>query len=273
MLKISRYDAVLRIDLSRKLRVFGNYWTTAYYMDGFMIDTGCAHTAHELVQELQDKELHGIVNTHSHEDHIGANGALQDLKPGTKIYAHPLALPVLAEPRNKQPLHPYQRVFWGWPKPSVGSPIEDGEWIETGRFRLRAILTPGHSPDHLCFYEEQRGWLFTGDLFVGGKERALRADYDIWGIIASLKMIAGLPIETLFPGSARVREKPTAELKDKISYLEDMGGKILDLHRKGWGVRSIARELLGEAMLLELFTLGHFSRRHLVRSYLRPQTS
>jgi glyoxylase-like metal-dependent hydrolase (beta-lactamase superfamily II) len=172
-----------------------------------------------------------------------------------------------------QPLHPYRRLFWGWPNPSSGSPIEDGETIETENFRLRAIHTPGHSSDHFCFYEEQHGWMFTGDLFVGGKERALRADYDIWGIIESLKQIADLPIEILFPGSARVREKPTEELQGKISYLEEMGGKVLDLHNKGRGVRSIARELFGKAMMLEFMTLGHFSRKSLVLSYLRQLTT
>jgi glyoxylase-like metal-dependent hydrolase (beta-lactamase superfamily II) len=269
MLKTSQFHTVTRIDLSRTLRILGNYWTTAYYLDGFMIDTGCAHTEHELIEELRDKNLVGILNTHSHEDHIGANGALQGQNPGIKILAHPLALPVLDEPRKKQPLHPYRRLFWGYPVPSSGIPIKDGELIETERYQLRAIHTPGHSSDHLCFYEEQHGWMFTGDLFVGGKERALRADYDIWGIIASLKRIAELPIEMLFPGSARVREKPTVELRDKISYLEDMGGKVLDLHSKGRGVRSIARELFGEAMSLEVMTLGHFSRKSLVLSYLR----
>jgi len=131
------------------------------------------------------------------------------------------------------------------------------------------IYTPGHSPDHLCLYEPSMGWMFTGDIFVGGKERALRVDFDIWGILASLKKISQLPISFLFPGSARVRRNPEDELLAKIKYLEDFGGQTLDLARSGRSVTAIVRELCGGPSYVELFTLGHFSRRGLVRSFLR----
>ena len=44
---------------------------------------------------------------------------------------------------------------------------------------FQVIYTPGHSPDHICLFEHKHGWLFTGDLFVGGMDRALRVDYDV----------------------------------------------------------------------------------------------
>jgi len=130
------------------------------------------------------------------------------------------------------------------------------------------IYTPGHSPDHICLYEPDRGWLFTGDLFVGGHDRALRAGYDIWAIISSLKQIAALTATTLFPGSARVRHDPATELAAKITYLEELGERVLALHRQGRSVRGIIRALLGGPMLIEFITLGHFSRKQLVLSYL-----
>lgn len=269
MLKVTRYGGVTRFDLSRTIAGRGRYWTTCYLVDGLLVDTGCAHTAPELARALADHPLTHIVNTHTHEDHIGANGALQGQRKDLEILAHPLALPVLADPRRTQPLHLYRRFFWGWPQPSQGEPISDGEVIETQGCRFRAIYTPGHSPDHICLYEEERGWIFSGDLFVGGRERVLRAEYDIWGIIASLKRIAALPANVIFPGSARVREKPQAELAAKTVYLEELGGRVLELHRQGLGVSEIVRALLGGPIWVELVTLGHFSRRRLVLSYLR----
>ena len=141
--------------------------------------------------------------------------------------------------------------------------------IETECHQFRVIYTPGHSEDHLCLYEPQEGWLFTGDLFVGGRDRALRKDYDIWQIIASLKSIKGLHLRTLFPGCARVREEPKQSIEDKIAYLEDLGDHVLELHKKGWKVSAIVKELLGGPMWVEIVTLGHFSRRELVLSYLQ----
>ncbi|MBU0491010.1 MAG: MBL fold metallo-hydrolase [Chloroflexi bacterium] len=273
MLKATRYGDVTRFDLAHTLAGRGRYWTTAYLVDGLLIDTGCAFSAAELLSELADASLTdvplaGIATTHTHEDHIGANGPLQRRHEGLPIWAHPLALPILADPRGCQPLHPYRRLMWGWPTPSQAQAVADGAFIETERYRFQVVYTPGHSPDHLCLYEPDQGWLFTGDLFVGGKDRALRAGYDIWQIIDSLKRVAELPATTLYPGSARVRQDPAGELAAKIVHLEGLGEKVLALDCQGRSVNHIVRELMGGPMLIELITLGHFSRRRLVLSYL-----
>jgi glyoxylase-like metal-dependent hydrolase (beta-lactamase superfamily II) len=278
MLKITHYGDVTRFDMARMLAGRGRYWTTAYLVDGTLVDTGCAHTAPELLEALQGTALTRVVNTHTHEDHIGANGPLQrrtversqpGQQDGLEILAHPLALPVLADPRGRQPLHPYRRFMWGWPEPSRGQPVSDGAVIETPRYRFQILYTPGHSPDHICLYETRQGWLFSGDLFVGGQDRALRAGYDIWQIIDSLKRIAALPATRLFPGSARVRDNPAEALGDKIRYLEELGEAVLRLYQRGWRVSQIVRALCDGPMLIEFITLGHFARRRLVLSYLR----
>lgn len=268
MLRATPCGAVTRYDLARSLAGKGRYWTTAYLVDGLLVDTGCAHTAAQFAQELRDIAISRVVNTHSHEDHIGANGLLQRLHSDLKILAHPLAVPVLVDPRHKQLLHPYQRLFWGWPQACKAQPVNDGQLIATQNYQFQVIYTAGHSPDHICLYEPDQGWLFTGDLFVGGKDRALRAGYDIWGIIASLKRVASLPLQSLFPGSASIPEDPLTALQQKISYLEQLGARALALHQKGWSTSAITRELCGKSLWVEWVTLGHFSRRRLVLSFL-----
>jgi len=268
MIKIAHFDPIIRIDLARTIAGRGRYWTTAYLVDGLLIDSGCAHSASELTEYLLSEPLTHLLNTHTHEDHIGANGPLQREHPDLEILAHPLALDVLENPRLQR-LQPYRRLMWGWPEPSKGRQVADGELIRTENFAFQVIYTPGHSADHICLYEPKRGWLFSGDLFVGGRDRALSADADIWGVIDSLKKIADLPLTRLFPGSARVRENPRDELQEKISYYEEIGEQVLKMHNRGRSVGSIAQALFGSPMFIEIFTLGHFSRRNLVRSYLR----
>ncbi len=268
MLKRTQYGNITRFDLARTMAGSGRYWTTAYWVDGMMVDTGCAFTARELALALRDAPISHIVNTHSHEDHIGANAGLQRGHDGLEIVSHPLALPVLADPRGAQPLQPYRRLFWGFPEPSRAKPIQDGTLIETAHHRFQVIYTPGHSVDHLCLYEPDEAWLFTGDLYVGGRDRAARCDYDVWQSIASLKRIAALPAAWLFPGSARVREHPAAELAAKIDYLETLGERVLELHRQDKSVQEIVRALCGGPMWIEFVTRGHFARRWLVLSYL-----
>jgi glyoxylase-like metal-dependent hydrolase (beta-lactamase superfamily II) len=256
---------VVKFRMAREVPTQPPYFTAAFWVDGLQIDTGCAHTARQLLSALKDWTVEQVVNTHSHEDHIGANAELQE-RFNCPIRAHPDALPILQNPRLQR-LQPYRKLFWGWPKPSQGEPI--GEWVETKRYRFQVIYTPGHSPDHICLFEPEQGWLFTGDSYVGGKDRALREGYEIYGIIASLKKMAKLPVRAIFAGSGgSVRVNGVDPLQEKITYLEELGDRVRSLHDQGLSVRRIRRKLFGAEQRISYITLGHFSGLHLVRSYL-----
>lgn len=43
------------------------------------------------------------------------------------------------------------------------TPINEGDLLEYGGYRLRAISTPGHTPGHMCLYDSSRKLLFLGD--------------------------------------------------------------------------------------------------------------
>src|SRR5574340_1172423 len=73
MLRVTNFGPVTRFDLAHTLAGQGRYWTTFYAVDGLLIDSGLAYTARELVSALSGTPLVNIANTHSHEDHIGAN--------------------------------------------------------------------------------------------------------------------------------------------------------------------------------------------------------
>lgn len=262
--RVADSGPVVRLCVARAMPGLPPYYTAAYWVDGLLIDTGCAHTAGQLTSALHRWRVDQVVNTHSHEDHIGANAEVQDtFRP--PILAHPDALPILQNPRL-QPLQAYRRLCWGWPRPSQGKAI--GEGVETERFRFKIVHTPGHSPDHICLFEPDQGWLFAGDAYIGGKDRALRKGYDIHEIIASLKKLAELPVSTVFSGSGSVRDNGSQVLRDKIVYLEELGERIRSLRDQGLSPRRIRRRLFGRELPITYLTLGHFSGMRLVRSYL-----
>jgi len=240
------------------------YFTSAYWVDGLLIDTGCAHTAEEFVEILKEFPVNLIVNTHSHEDHIGGNALLSALY-NCPIMVHERGIDALAA-ANSAPLKPYQHVMWGRPRNSKAVSIPDV--VETDHYRFQVVYTPGHCRDHVCLMELTQKWLFCGDAFLGGKDRALRRDYDIWQIISSLKSLADLGPELLFPGSGSVKEGAKEELHSKIAYLEEMGRRVLEYTALGWSRRRIVRKLFGREMAINYITLGHFSGKNLVRSYL-----
>ena len=271
MISVEHIGEVRGFRLARSILGRALYYTAAYWVDGLMIDTGCFYTVTELVSALEKLNVDRVVNTHSHEDHIGANAALAK-RFGAEILAHPLAIPVLAISREQKHLNPYQVVMWGYPEPSSATAIPGT--IQTKQHHFTVIHTPGHSVDHICLYEPDEGWLFSGDTYIGGQDRALRADYNLWQIIASLKKLSELDIDLIFTGSGNVRKKGSAALKEKIDYLQSMGEQTLELHRQGLNYGQIRRKLFGREMLIAYVTLGHFTGKHLVRSFIedRPKT-
>ncbi|MFH1137625.1 MAG: MBL fold metallo-hydrolase [Pseudomonadota bacterium] len=270
MLKEKEFGPVRQFMMGRDFWGRTVYVTSAYLVDGLLIDSGPAHEETRFVEALRPFTVEKIVNTHSHEDHIGANARLARSR-GVGILAHAAALPVLADPRRHLPLKPYQKILWGLPRPSQGAVLP--ERVETDSYCFQVIHTPGHSPDHVCLFEASRGWLFTGDAYVGGRDQVLRADYDIRGVLGSLRKMAELPLEVMFAASGSVKEKPLGAIREKISYLEELGEKIRDLFRQGLTNKEINRKLFGPEKVIRYYTQGHFSGKNLVRSFLedRPQ--
>lgn len=264
MIEIEQIGEIVKFRMARTLFGRGLYFTAAYWVDGLVVDTGCSHTVNEFSAALGNLPIKRIVNTHSHEDHVAGNAMLSE-KYGAEILAHPAAVPILADP-GKNRLRPYQLLMWGNPKPCSASAI--GETVETDHHRFDVIYTPGHSSDHICLYEPDSGWIFSGDTYVGGRDKSLRADYNIWGIIESLKTLASLDSSLLLPGSGTARANPREDLLKKIEYLEETGSRVLELHKRGFSIRSIRKRLFGPEMLIAYYTLGHFAGNNLVRSYI-----
>ncbi len=268
MLQIERSHGVHRYRMGRSLLGRAFYYTAAYRVDGMMVDSGCVGGVAELMAALDGSRVHSVVNTHSHEDHIAGNAALQ--RRGARVLAHPLALPVLSAPMELEPQQLYRRVFWGYPAPSVGEPL--GPEVETERYRFSVIHTPGHSLDHVCLYEANEGWLFTGDAYIRGKDRALKASCDVWQIIASLERLATLDAGLLFAGSGSVYQDPPRLLSEKAAYLRERGEQVLDLHRRGWSERRIRADVFGRwEPAISHLTQGDFSGLQLVRSFIEDR--
>ena len=237
--------------------------TSAYLLDGLLIDSGPAHTAEELTDFLKDREIRIVVNTHHHEDHIAANALLKE-RYGVELLAHPLAVNKINQPAI---LYPYQEDAWGYPIPSQVKEI--GDSISTQHFRFEVIHTPGHDRDHICLFERKNGWLFTGDLFVGTRPNVVRPMDDVRQIIADLKKVKDLRPQILFPAPGSVRTEPVPVLERTIQYLEDLGHKVMELSNKGLSPTEIVQQIFGNEPPLAELTQQQFSSLNLVKSLLK----
>lgn len=244
--------------------VFGRplYIACAYYVDGLLVDTGPPVTQGELARLLARMDVRQAVLTHAHEDHAGANPLL--LSRGITPLAHPRSLEILAHPPRQRP---YQLLTWGRHPASQATPL--GDELSTRSYHFRVVHTPGHSPDHVSFFEERRGWLFGGDLFLSPYVKVLRLDENPHQIIASLRKVLALPITTLFCAGGRIVEDGRTALQRKLDFMERLRDGARERQARGINPRQIRLELLGPETWWPVFTTGHFSKQHLIDALLR----
>ncbi len=272
MIQVEQYGPVIAIRMARRFMGKPLYWSTAYWLDGLLIDTGPAATAAELVRVLQQVPVTQIALTHAHEDHIGGLGALRKRYPDIPIYAAERAQPILQDPAQLQ-MQLYRRLMWGTPTPveEIVPLNEVGDVVRTPRYTLRAVETPGHSREHVCYFEPSQHWIFAGDAYISGRDRSWAREYDLLGVIGSLQTLAGMEIERLFPGSGNVRRSPTNDILDKIAYLTQLVRDVDRLEAAGMRSEEIATQFFGkEDVNLSFWTQRQFSALHLVeacRSY------
>jgi glyoxylase-like metal-dependent hydrolase (beta-lactamase superfamily II) len=239
------------------------YWTGAYLADGALIDCGPPSTAPGLLRALEGRRVDALLVTHHHEDHMGGARLLAERR-GLVAKIHPAGVAPL---EGGFPQEAYRRIVWGRP-PRVRAEALGAE-ERVGPFRFEVISTPGHSPDHACFFERERGWLFTGDLFLAERLRYLRDDEDLDSMIASLEAVARLPLTRVFCAHrGPVRDGPAA-LRRKAEHLSGLRDRVRELIAKGLPEREVTRRAVGPEGPLTWFSLGRFSARNFVRAVTR----
>ncbi len=265
MIRVEEHDGVTFIRASRSFLGRPVFWGGAYLVDGLLVDCGPTVTARELLKVVADRRVEGLVVTHHHEDHYGA-AALLLKERGIVPQVPAAALSLLAEGFV---LEAYRRFTWGRP-PKVRAEVLGTE-VHTASLRLSVVPTPGHSADHVCFFEPERGWLFTGDLFLAERLRYLRDDEDLRALIDSLRAVSALPLRQVFCAHrGPVRDGPAA-LRRKAEALEEIWQRSSELLKQGLPEAEITRRVVGPEGPMTLFSLGRFSARNFVRAVARAE--
>lgn len=152
--------------------VVGFYETNCYVAGDassrnvIVIDPG--DDSHLVTQVVNSEGLNvvGIVNTHGHADHIGANEALQR-QFQCPIMIHQSDAPCLSDPDMNLSA---MAGFEGPISPPADPLLRDADEVAAGSVVFRVIHTPGHTLGSICLLAGNA--LFSGDtLFAGGVGR------------------------------------------------------------------------------------------------------
>lgn len=144
-----------------------------------------------------------VLLTHFHPDHVGGVANLKN-RLNIPVRAHPLTQKKVGEAFH------------------IDQIIENNELILLPGdldWRLRAIYTPGHAQDHICFFEERTGALISGDLIVGmGTVVIDPPEGNMQHYLDSLNRVGQLPITAIFGAHGAPMGGAHAKVNQYISH-------------------------------------------------------
>lgn len=224
-----------------------------------IIDPGPALPVHvDAIVHATGGRLTHVLTTHTHMDHSPAAAMLAERLNVTLV-----GLPPPPHERQDQTFMPDRQPA-------------DNERMQLGDVSLRAIHTPGHASNHVCYLLEEHGLLFTGDHVMQGSTVVIPPpDGDMTHYIDSLHKIHALGLAAIAPGHGTLITDPDRALRRLIRHRLQREARVLDrLQKLG---RATLDELLPHAYAdvdPRMLPVARFSlHAHLIRLHSAGQVS
>jgi glyoxylase-like metal-dependent hydrolase (beta-lactamase superfamily II) len=200
----------------------GNHTYLLVGEDGsaMLIDAGTGVPSHlaELVDQLGSRAAHlaGVLVTHAHPDHASGAPALASAHPAAAFLKMPW---------------PEEDAKYGVP----WIPIADREELAIGGSALVALHTPGHSPDHLAFWDPATRTCFSGDLVVQNSSVMIHASRggDLTEYLASLERLLKLNPARLLPAHGPEIADPGAVIAGYLDHRLTRERQVLSALARG----------------------------------------
>lgn len=196
-----------------------------------VIDPGPADEAHvkSILDAVQSgQQIRMILVTHTHIDH----------SPAAAMLARATGAPTLAFGPHGKGVSDQMAAFAADGgllgggegadrafKPSAE--LADGDEVEVGPVRFKAIHTPGHLSNHLCYSIEDAA-VFTGDMIMGWATSMVSPpDGDMTDFMASLEKLQALDATVFYPGHGHPIADPAGMIEWQTKHRYDREASII----------------------------------------------
>jgi glyoxylase-like metal-dependent hydrolase (beta-lactamase superfamily II) len=172
-----------------------------------LFDTGMGIGNIKQVVEHLTRLPVSVVNSHTHNDHVGDNWRFSSVYGMDTAFTRKSAEGSIADAKAEiapdmlcGPLpagfnaatyrtRPFRITNW----------LHGGDKIDLGSRVLEVIATPGHTPDSISLWDAKNGLLFTGDMYYQGPIYLYRPETDLDAYEASIKKMSALGAKLLLP--------------------------------------------------------------------------
>lgn len=239
----------------------------------YLIDSGNSKDAGRRARQILDHNgwpLLGVLNTHSHADHVGGNRFLQD-RTGCKIFAHGMEGAF-----TEHPILEPSFLYGGCPcrdlrhkfllaQDSRVSPFTDPDFPS----QIEVVPLPGHSFDMVGFRTPD-GVAFLADCVASQatlSKYAVSYLYDVAAFLKTLDQVEAMEAALFVPSHAEASEDVRALVQYNRAKVRDVAARLLEICRDPLPFERILAQIFhgyGLTMSFEQYALVGST----VRSYL-----
>lgn len=238
----------------------------SFFVDGLLIDTGSCSLSQEFQSFFNEIPIEQLALTHSHEDHSGNAAWIQQHK-NVPIYIHRDSISICAKD-GEYPF--YRQALWGERPAFNVQPL--GDTLKTKSATWDVIETPGHTTDHVSFYNRETGAMFTGDLYIQTKTKVVLDEENIVHTLASLKKILNYDFEVVYCCHAGFLADGRAKIQEKIAYLEEMESNIRRIFDKGYSVEEMTKSIFSRDYPITKVSGEQWSSKHIITAFINKFT-
>ena len=219
------------------------------------------------------KDINYIIVTHAHFDHYGLAAKLKEIT-GAKLILHEFERDTInfrwvnfnsfmrrveyhlrQHGASDEDLADFLRVLSSQRQFVVpilpDKTLKGGEIFPFAPFEFKVLLTPGHSPGHICLHELERKLLFSGDLILAEGVPIIAAlpgygENPLGDFITSLLPLSDLEISLVLPGHGLIFTELKQRVQQVLCHIEGKKKAVAEAVKKAElrTAYQVAREVL-----------------------------
>jgi glyoxylase-like metal-dependent hydrolase (beta-lactamase superfamily II) len=196
-------------------------------------------------EKLNVFDIHTVIISHTHADHMGAVAHFRGLIPGIVVVDHEVDAPFLQDntllnrvfdtdlvskyfPGKTFDVLAFYEAFCPISETTPERTVVEGDTLTCGEYIFEVIHTPGHHPGHISFYEPNQRILFVGDMLGIEVPFYTPSSGGVEGYLQSMKKYQTLEVDLIIPSHGDLADNPQELIEDAVSKVKQREERLLD---------------------------------------------